>query len=137
MDKLNQMYINMTGKNKKEFERDFKDLDPVAIQSVVELIEGNLIVQEVIEKHDGWTFHAEREYAIFSREKSPGENAGFIIQSLGHLIKSMEYRFRELKKANMEFAYGKDYETEFRAIYEDIKSAHAKWIKERGKDTIL
>lgn len=137
MDKLNQMYMNVTGKNKKEFNEAFGDYDEMVVQSVIEHIEGNLIVQEVVEKHKGWRFHAEREYAIFSRDGSPGKDAGFIIESLGHLIQVMEYRFRELKKANMEFAYGKEYETELRAIYEDIKIAHANWIKERGKDTIL
>lgn len=135
--KLNQMYIKVTGKNEKEFNEAFGDYDQMVVQSVIEHIEGNLIIQEVVEKHKGWTFKAEREYAIFSRDGSLGKDTGFIIESLGHLIKIMEYRFNELKKANMEFAYGEDYETEFRAIYEDLKLAHADWIKKRGKDTVL
>lgn len=131
------MYKKVTGRTKKEFDKVSEGMDPIAIQSVIETVESNLIVSDVVKKHKGWTVQIQGLYVIFRKSSPPMESVGFHVDSLGQLIKTMEHRVNEIKKVGMQESNGEEFEGELNAIYEDLKVAHKDWIKQRGRDTIL
>lgn len=128
MNETEKMYINVTGRTQKEFEEVSSKLDKTAIRSVVDLIEGNLIVDEVVRsKHPSWNVDFYGQNVIFTMN---GKATGFSIISFKNLLEVLNYRRQALKREKIEFYFEKLYEEELYEIESNLQKAYDKWIHE-------